>query len=139
LRFVVALVGGHGRAGSRPGMPGNFHLLAQMKVTKAKGLKTKTMPSFCAPRAIGPAGHLARPQLVGPTARSTPRARFASPWKRAAKGEAKRARGVERGDAVIELGGQKWPAGPTSQGAKNERMVFVLRPFALVTFIWASK
>jgi hypothetical protein len=27
-------------AGSRPGTPGNFHLLAQMKVTKAKGLNT---------------------------------------------------------------------------------------------------
>jgi hypothetical protein len=27
-------------ARSRPGMAGNFHLLAQMKVTKAKGLNT---------------------------------------------------------------------------------------------------
>ncbi len=31
---------GGGRAGNGPGMPGNFHLLAQMKVTKAKGLNT---------------------------------------------------------------------------------------------------
>ena len=28
------------RAGSGPGTPGNFHLRAQMKVTKAKGLNT---------------------------------------------------------------------------------------------------
>jgi hypothetical protein len=37
--------------------PGNFHLVAQMKVTKAKSLNAKPLCSFCTLRNPGPAGH----------------------------------------------------------------------------------
>jgi hypothetical protein len=51
--------------------PGNFHLLGQMKVTKAKALNAKPYGSFFALPTPGPAGHLETPKQLAATARST--------------------------------------------------------------------
>src|SRR5688500_8179119 len=52
-----------------PRRAGNFHLSAQMKVTKAKGLNTKTMHVHRCRRHIGPAGGRDPVCHMGPAAR----------------------------------------------------------------------
>src|SRR5688500_16105318 len=52
-----------------PRRAGNFHLLAQMKVTKAKGLNTKTKHVHRCRRHIGPAGGREPVCPIGPAAR----------------------------------------------------------------------
>ena len=102
------------RARSRPGMAGHFHLLAQMKVTKAKGL-TRFGPGASARRfgrwrAIRLAALRVRPEeqmhwLFVTDAR----------WCRYAVAFANRTFDAKRAGQIV------------------------FRPFALVTFIWASK
>ena len=53
--LLVSLVLPHRRVPAR--RPGNFHLVAQMKVTKEKSLNAKPLSSFCTLRNPGPAGH----------------------------------------------------------------------------------
>ena len=60
-----------------PRRAGNFHLVPQMKVTKAKRLNAKPFGPFFALCMPGPAGHLDRTRFIVPTTHST-RPRFAS-------------------------------------------------------------
>jgi hypothetical protein len=47
-----------------PRRAGNFHLLVQMKVTKAKDPNATPLSAFCALRNPGPAGHLETPWRI---------------------------------------------------------------------------
>jgi hypothetical protein len=136
--------GGAGRCACRQVSPcraSHFHLSCQMKVTKAKALR-KPYGSFSL-AADNTDASAAHPRSLGLLfSRSTRLARFAS--HRHAPATARR----HPGDAQ-RVGWRRTANNPNESGAQAEASVLsvarlnepygvVLRPFALVTFIWAS-
>ena len=107
--------------------PGHFHLLAQMKVTKAKGLNTMSLADVARdPRRLMGEGGPCEAWTVAVTAKE-PEMSCRSKWIELP--EAHPSEPLDR--SRIDLHRPNPLAGRSGQ--------IVLRPFALPTFIWASK
>ena len=108
--------------------PGHFHLLAQMKVTKAKGPELKIWLADVArdPRRLMGEGGPGRAWTVAVTAKE-PEMSCRSKWIELPE--------LRQGVPLLRATADRQQPNPLA-GRSGQ---IVLRPFALVTFIWASK